>query len=217
MGFDTGVPLQVFLDKLPGGLLVTLEATLGSLVIGVALGLCLALVRVAPSRWGARAVEAIVIVGRSLPMPPVLLLVYFSLLTVAPVAPEEAGLLALGLLLAPYVAELFRSGIQAVPHGYVEAAEALGMSAWTVRRRVVLPIALRVMLPALGQIAIANMLNTAFISQIGARDITGVGRNVINAYFATWLWFLIAATYFLMAWPLSRVFAWYERRNRLLL
>ncbi len=217
MGFDTGVPLQLYLDKLPGALLVTIEVTIGSVLIGVVLGLLLAMLRLAPSPLAARVAQWIVVVGRSLPIPPVLLLVYFALLSVVPTAPEEAGLLALGLLLAPYVAELFRSGIQTVPSGLVEAAQALGMSMWTVRRRVVLPIALRIMLPALGQLAIANMLNTAFISQIGARDITGIGRNIINAYFATWLWFLIAATYFLLAWPLSRVFAWYERRNRLLL
>ncbi len=217
MGFDTGVPLESFLEKLPGGLLVTIEVTVGSVLIGLVLGMALALLRLAPSPVGARVVQWVIVAIRSLPIPPVLLLVYFGLLAVAPIAPEEAGLFALGLLLAPYVAELFRSGIEAVPPGLVEAAEALGMSGWTVRRRVVLPIALRVMLPALGQIAIASMLNSAFISQIGARDITGVGRNVINAYFATWLWFLIAATYFALAWPLSRLFAWYERRSALLL
>ena len=217
MGFDTGVPLEIFLEKLPGGLLVTIEVTIGSVLIGLVLGMALALLRLAPSPLGARVVQWVIVVIRSLPIPPVLLLVYFALLSVAPIAPEEAGLFALGLLLAPYVAELFRSGIEAVPPGLVEAAQALGMSGWTVRRRVVLPIALRVMLPALGQLAIASMLNSAFISQIGARDITGVGRNVINTYFATWLWFLIAATYFALAWPLSRLFAWYERRNALLL
>jgi polar amino acid transport system permease protein len=217
MGFDTGVPLQLYLEKLPGGLLVTIEVTIGSLLIGIILGLLLALLRLAPSRAVAALAQWLVVIGRSLPVPPVLLLVYFALLSISPVAPEEAGLLALGLLLAPYAAELFRSGIQTVPAGYVEAAYALGMSAWTVHRRVVLPIALRVMLPALGQLAIANMLTTAFISQIGGRDITGIGRNIINAYFATWMWLLIAVTYFALAWPLSRLFAWYERRNRLLL
>lgn len=217
MGFESGVPLQLYLDKLPGGILVTIEVTVGSLLIGIILGLLLALLRLAPSRAVAGLAQWLVVIGRSLPVPPVLLLVYFALLSISPTAPEEAGLLALGLLLAPYAAELFRSGIQTVPAGYVEAAYALGMSSWTVHRRVVLPIALRVMLPALGQLAIANMLTTAFISQIGGRDITGIGRNIINAYFATWMWLLIAVTYFALAWPLSRLFAWYERRNRLLL
>lgn len=217
MGFDTIKPLEVFLDKLPGGLLVTLEVTLGSMLIGMTLGLLLALARLAPSPLISRAAGWLIVMGRSLPIPPVLLLVYFGMLGVAPIRPEEAGLLSLGLLLAPYIAELFRSGIQTVSGGLVEAAQALGMSAWTIRRRVILPVALRVMLPALGQIAVANMLNTAFISQIGARDITGIGRNIISTYFATWLWFIVAATYFILAWPLSRVLAWYERRNRLLM
>ena len=110
------------------------------------------------------------------------------------------------------MAELFRSGLRAVPRGMIEAGYALGMSSATVNRRIVVPIAVRVMLPAIGQMAVGTLLNSSLVSVIGGREITTLSRNIIDLYFSTPLWWIVAATYFLMAFPLSRFFSYLERR-----
>ena len=121
-------------------------------------------------------------------------------------------MLALGVNLAFYMAELYRSGLQAVPKGSIEAGYALGMSSAVVNRRIVLPIAVRIMLPAIGQMAVGTLLNSSLVSVIGAREITTLSRDIIDLYFSTPLWWFVAATYFLLAFPLSRFFSWLERR-----
>ena len=77
---------------------------------------------------------------------------------------------------------------------------------------VVVPVATRVMLPAIGQLIVGMLLNSAYVSQIGARDITGVARNIINSMFTTEIWLVVALTYFLIAFPVSRFLSWLERR-----
>ncbi len=205
--------LTLYLERLPAAFMVTLTVTLGAVLIGMVLGLMLALARLAPVPLVARAAQIAIAVLRTIPVPPFFLLVYFSIVsTIYTIEPAYAGMLALGILLTPFMAEIFRSGIQHVRSGQIEAGLALGMSEWLVRRRIVLPIALRLMLPAIGATIIVTLLNSAFVAVIGAKDITGMSRNIINAYFTSELYFVVALTYFMMAYPMSRILALLERR-----
>ena len=131
-----------------------------------------------------------------------------------PIDATVAGMIAVGLHFTPYMAEVLRSGIAAIPNGQMEAGFALGFSGIMVQRRVVVPLAVRIMLPAVGQLIIGMLLNSAFVSQIGARDVTGMARNIINAAFTTELWLVVALTYFVIAFPISRLLAWLEKRIR---
>lgn len=218
MDFFSSVPFQQYAGLLPTALLITAEMTIGGTIVASLGGLLLALG--SRTRW--RAVVAVcrglTYFVRSVPQPPALLLVYFTLQAlIGTTAPEYASMIALGLILAPWMGELFRAGIQAVPVGLVEAGRMLGLSERDVQLRVILPLAIRIMFPAFGQLVIGLMLSTSIASQIGAKDVTGAARPIIDGYFSTELWFVVAAVYFLIAFPVSRLLNTLERRTAVVL
>ena len=204
--------LATFIERLPAALGVTLRVTAGAAAIALVLGTLVALGRSSQKPVRAAFFAGIIYVGRCIPLPPLQLLVYFFFLSLLPIEASVAGMIAIGLNFMPYVAEILRAGIATVPKSQVEAAEALGLSDNLVRRRVIVPLAIRIVLPAVGQLVIAMLLNSAYVSQIGARDITGMGRNIINAMFSTDLWLVVAVTYFIVAFPISRFLSWLEKR-----
>jgi ABC-type amino acid transport system permease subunit len=89
------------------------------------------------------------------------------------------------------------------------------MSRITVQRRVVIPQAVRTMLPVIGQFTVGTLINSSFVSAIGGQELTGTARDVIDLNFATGLWWVLAATYFIIAFPLSRLLALWEKRLQL--
>jgi His/Glu/Gln/Arg/opine family amino acid ABC transporter permease subunit len=209
-------PFQLYYRALPSAVFNTLLITALSVALGTLLGLGLAIMRLSRIRVVSATARLIIDVGRSVPILVVLYLVYFGILAlVFAIPPVAAAILAIGLKLGVYMAELFRSGIRAVPRGQIEAAHALGMSGTRVQRRIVLPIAIRIMLPAIGQYTVGTLLDSSFASVIGAPEITGRSRNIIDLFFTTELWILVAATYVLLAFPMSRLFVQLERRYAL--
>ena len=206
------ISLVKYFSSLPKALLVTLEVTIGATIIALLIGLLLALMRVSKSKYLYYPAGILIYIGRCVPLPPLQLLVYLSITTYILMEPKIAGIIAIGLFTIPYMAELFRSGIQDVSIGMKEAGTSLGMSKWVLAKRIIVPVAVRTMLPAIGQLMVGTMINSAFVSQIGAKDITGMARNIINAFFSTELWIVVAVTYFLIAFPLSRALNWLERR-----
>lgn len=206
--------VRLYAASLPAAILTTLEITVGGATIATVGGLLLALGSMSARRPVVLLSRALTYVARSIPQPPALLLAYFGLeVVVGASQPDEAAMIALGVLLAPWVGELFRSGIKAVPVGVIEAGQALGLSEAAVQRRIVFPIAFWTMFPTYGQLMVGLMLSTAIASQIGAKDITGLARPIINGFFASELWPVVAAVYFFVAFPLSRVLNWIERRQ----
>jgi polar amino acid transport system permease protein len=204
--------LHLFLTRLPGALLTTCIVTAGAVVVAVGTGVILALLRASRSRSIAMPAAALIYIGRCIPLPPLQFLIYFSLLSAFRLDSIYAGMLAVGLYYVAPMGELFRSGIGSVPPGQIEAAFALGMDGGRVRRRIVIPIALRIMLPAIGQLVVGILISSSFVSQIGAKDLTGMARNIINDLFTPELWLVVAFVYFAIAFPLSRVLSWLERR-----
>jgi His/Glu/Gln/Arg/opine family amino acid ABC transporter permease subunit len=206
-------PFQLYYRALPSAVANTLLITALSIALGTVLGLALAVLRMSANRVVSTTARIVIDVGRSVPILVVLYLVYFGILAlVFAIPPVGAAILAIGLKLGVYMAELFRSGFGAVPRGQIEAASALGMSGSQVQRRVVIPIAIRVMLPAIGQYTVGTLLDSSFASVIGAPEITGRSRNIIDLFFSTELWILVALTYIVLAFPLSRLFLRLERR-----
>lgn len=214
MGFSVNFPdaLNLYLQRLPLAFATTLAVTLGALAISITLGMILALARLSAIRWLSQIAQIVINVLRATPVPPFLYLVYFSILgLVFPISPDQAGTLAIGILIAPYIAELFRSGLQSVPKGLLEAGMTLGMSSMLVRWRITIPLAIRIMLPALGQAAVATLLDSASIAVLGSREIMGIARNIINGLFTPELYFVVAVTYFVIAFPASRLLARAEK------
>ena len=203
--FD-GRHVRLFLQ----GALATISISTAAMALAVVLGLGLAVARL-PSRRRWRRVlgglgTAYVEVFRGTPVLLQLYVIYFGLAPVLALDAYAAAILGLGLNYAAYEAEIYRAGIQAVPRGEIEAAQALGMTGALTFRRVVLPQALRVSLPGMTNDFIALLKDSALVSVITVVELTK--RMTIAAVdVADWLLpgVLCALLYLAMSYPLSRL------------
>lgn len=120
---------------------------------------------------------------------------------------------ALSLFYAAFIAEVFRAGIQSVPIGQIEAGRAIGLSGFAIMRKVVLPQAIRNMLPALGNDLISLMKDTSLVSVLAVRELTQMARLYTGSTFRFREGFLILTVmYVTMTLGLSLLLRWYEKR-----
>lgn len=157
----------------------TLLATaLGSL-LAIALGLVFAIIRRSRIPVLAQVVTAIVEFIRSTPLPIHLLFLFYAVPTFGPtLAPMTAGVIGLGVHYACYYTEVYRAGIEAVPAGQWEASTALHLSPTITWRRVVLPQAVRNVLPALGNYVVAMFKETPFLLLITVPELVLTARTI---------------------------------------
>lgn len=195
------------------GLGVTLELTGWSLLFTVAFGLTAALLQRSAS-WAGHAVARIYVeIVRNTPLLVQLYLVYFILAPILDIDRFVAAVLALAIFEGAFAAEIFRAGIEAIPHGQWEGGQALGLSPYAVYRRVILPQALRLVLPPLTGLAISLIKHSSIVSVIAVADLTTEGRNLIADTFMTFeLWFTVAALYLAVTTSLSLLVSGLERR-----
>jgi polar amino acid transport system permease protein len=121
---------------------------------------------------------------------------------------------ALALGYGAYLAEIYRAGIQSISRGQMEAARSLGMTYWEAMRHVILPQAIRVILPPLGNDFIAMLKDSSLISIASVYELTGQGRLYISRTFDTFTgWYVVSYTYLVMTLCLSAVVRVLERRT----
>ena len=195
------------------GLAVTLELTGWSLLLTIGLGLAAALLQ-RSSSWAGHAVARVYVeIVRNTPLLVQLYLVYFVLAPILDLDRLIAAVLALAIFEGAFAAEIFRAGIEAIPRSQWEAGRALGLSPYAVYRCVILPQAIRLVLPPLTGLAISLIKHSALVSVIAVADLTTEGRNLIADTFMTFeLWFTIAAMYLILTTSLSLLVTWLERR-----
>jgi polar amino acid transport system permease protein len=206
---------ELFLGPLLKGLIVTLEISALALVLTVGIGLGAALLRLSGSTAGRWLVTGYVEAIRNTPLLVQLYLVYFILAPIIGLDRFWAGVLCLAVFEGAFAAEIFRGGIMAVRRGQWEAAWALGLSRATAYRTIVIPQALRVILPPLAGLAVSLVKHSAIVSVIAIFDLTNEGRNVISDTFLTFeIWLTVAVLYLLVTVTLSLLVQALERRLR---
>lgn len=195
------------------GLGVTLELTAWSLLLTIVFGLIAALFQQSRS-WSAHALARLYVeIVRNTPMLVQLYLVYFMLAPLLDLERFSAAVLALALFEGAFAAEIFRAGIEAIPHGQWDAGRALGFSTTSLYRHIILPQAIRLVLPPLTGLALSLIKHSALVSVIAVAELTTEGRNLIAETFMTFeLWFTVAALYLLLTISLSLLVSWLERR-----
>ncbi|AXC49483.1 ectoine/hydroxyectoine ABC transporter permease subunit EhuC [Paracoccus suum] len=203
-----------YLTLILQGAWVTVQLT----VMGCALALVVAFVagmgRIAPwapVRWLA---TAYIEFFRGTSIFVQLFWIYFVLpLTGLALSPMQAGVLALGLNVGAYGAEVVRGAILAVPKDQYEATVALNLTGWQRMRHVILPQALPLMLPTFGNNAIELLKGTAIVSLISLSDMTFQAQVVRSQTGNTMVPFLtILVLYFVLSLVISRLMRWVERR-----
>jgi aspartate/glutamate/glutamine transport system permease protein len=164
-----------------GGLLMTLEISVLAFLLAMGLGITIAVFRVAPLGPLRALGTAYVEFFRNIPLLVQIFFVFFGLPSVGLQVPAFwCGVLALGMYTAAFVAEAIRSGIAAVPTGQLEAALATGMRYVQAMRLIVLPQALRLTIPPLGNTTLNMIKNSSLVSAISIADILGTA-NLIGA------------------------------------
>ncbi|WP_197490749.1 ABC transporter substrate-binding protein/permease [Planctomyces sp. SH-PL62] len=188
---------------------VTLFLSFGSMPLAMMIGLAVALGRMYGPGWLRGLLAAYVELIRGTP----LMLQLYVLFFVLKLPPWVAGIAGLALNYSAYEAEIYRAGLQAVPRGQMEAAMALGMSRWTALRRVVIPQAVRIVIPPVSNDFIALFKDTSVCSVITLVELTKQYSILANSTggvveFAA----ATAAIYLAMSLPLSWFSRWSERR-----
>lgn len=182
---------------------------------GSVLGLAIALARTSGTRWLPMLALGFIKLFQGTPLLLQLFLIFFG----APVFGVEinpwiAAGAALTLNSAAFLGEIWRGCIEAVPHGQVEAALALSLSWFDRMRDVILPQAMRIAVPPTVGYLVQIIKGTSLAAIIGFTEITRAGQIVNNATFEPLLVFSsVAALYFLLCWPLSRLAQRLERRQ----
>ena len=203
------------------GLWVTVQLLVITSLIGLALSVPLALARLSRSPLIALPAAAYSGFFRGTPLLVQIYLIYYGLAQFGFVRHSflwdvlrysyPCALIAFSLNMTAYVAEVVRGGILGVPRGEVEAATALGMRPWTRTKRIILPRAYGLMLPALSNEVVIQLKSTSLASTITLLDVTGVGRRLAAASYSTDPLLVAGAIYIVLTFVIARIFRGLER------
>lgn len=199
--------IQTALPHLIHGAFVSLEIAGLALTIGLIGGVVLGILQTNNSKPVQVLVSIFTTIIRGTPMLIQIVFLYYvvSLLGVN-FSPLWSAILAIGINSSAYISQIIRSGIQAVPHGQIEAAQTLGISKVDTLRYVILPEALRVVLPALGNESITLIKDSSLASLIGVVELYKEGQTIISqTYDALSIYSATAALYLIMTTTLSYI------------
>ncbi len=222
MNWDWDVIIKYY-PKLLEGAWLTLELVVISGLIGVMLAVPIALLRASKSPWVRFLPFCFIYFFRGTPLLIQIFLIYYgasqfdavreSALWVVLKEPYWCAIIAFTLNTAAYSAELFRGAIQAIPNGELEAADAFGMDWWTKTRRIVLPRAFGIALPAYGNEVVLMLKSSALASTITLLDLTGMARTIqARTYTPVELFTAAGVIYLLMAAVVIGAFRLMENR-----
>ncbi|HEY6336007.1 MAG TPA: amino acid ABC transporter permease [Alphaproteobacteria bacterium] len=198
------------------GLLMTVELTLVVIVICLVCGLLVALGGM--SRFGLLRwfIKGYIEVIRGTPLLLQLIYVYYVLPEIGiRLDSFTAGVIALSLNYSAYISEVYRSGIQAISRGQHDAAAALGMTHALAMRRIILPQAIRIVIPSLGNYFIGLFKDTALCSVVSIQEVVFTAQILAARNFQYFtLYTVTGVLYFVVSFPAARLVGYLERMTR---
>lgn len=206
-------PYWTILNFLPDGLLVTFKITLMSIVFTIPIGLITGLGRLSQNRIINMLASTYVEVVRGIPLLMQLFYIYYGLGSLLKVPPTVAAVTALSLCYGAYMGEVFRAGILSIPKGQTEAARSLGFNRTQTMFLVILPQAMKTIIPPVGNECIALLKDTSLVSVIAVADLLRRGREYASQtfeYFETYT--MIALVYLVITLVLSKGMSLIEGR-----
>ena len=199
-----------------GGLVLTILLSGAALVLALPLGLALGIARVSPYRAVSLPVAGLVQVVRAVPLLLVLFWVYFFLPAVTGVRTSQATTMLMVLVVfdSIYLAEIVAAGIRALPAGQLESARSLGLGYGAALRHVVLPQTLRHGLPSIVNQLVSTIKATSLGYIIGLSEVSFIATQINTLVFtrAVEVYLILALTYFILCFGLSRLAFLLERR-----
>ncbi|MCD7778276.1 MAG: amino acid ABC transporter permease [Clostridiales bacterium] len=214
--------LQESLPVLLKGAGLTLRLTIVTLPFAVLLGLVACILGMTNIRdlkfvsWLLRSISNVYIaVIRGTPILVQVFFIYFGVTQFLDIrmTAYTAGVISLSLNAGAYLSEIFRGGIQAVNKGQMEAARSLGLPYGNSMVKIILPQALRIVIPSIVNQFIITLKDTSIISVIGLMELTMQGKQIIaRTYKSFYIWIMVGVIYFIMNYVLSKISQYIERR-----
>lgn len=203
-----------FFPILMNGVALTIVVTIGSLLLSTVLGLVWAMMRVSGIRALSMLSASLINVIRGIPIIVLLFYLYFVMPDLGvTLSALQAAILGLGIAYSAYQAENFRAGIEAIDKGQIEAAQSIGMGWWLTMRRVVLPQAVRIVLPPYGNVMIMMLKDSSQASTITVAELALQGKLIASSTFKnTSVFTLVALMYLTMSIPLILLVRHFEKR-----
>jgi polar amino acid transport system permease protein len=200
-------------EELFWGTVLTLELSAISMVLSLILAVFGALGRTGGPRWLRAVIAGYVELIRNTPFLVQVFVIYFGLPSVGVrLDSDVCAVLAMVLNGSAYTIEIVRAGIESIGHGQTEAARALGLHRLQTFRLIVLPQALKAVLPPLGSQFILLMLNSSIVSVISADELTAAAQDIQSRTFRSFEAYIVAMViYFALSMLFSGVFASVER------
>lgn len=209
-----------YIDSLFRGFLLTLEISFFAVIIGFLLGLLIALIETGKARWLAPfkfICRIYVTIIRGTPMALQLFIMFFVIFAIRDFPQIVTAVLAFAFNSAAYASEIIRGGILSVDAGQTEAGLALGLSSFTIFRKIVAPQAIKNIIPALGNEIITVIKETAIVSMVGMYDLNmaakdiGSGQNMASYVVPM---FVAALFYLAVVYLISFIIKQIEKRMR---
>lgn len=203
-----------FFPILMSGVALTIIVTIGSLLLSTVLGLVWAMMRVSGIKALSMLSASLINVIRGIPIIVLLFYLYFVMPDLGvTLSALQAAILGLGIAYSAYQAENFRAGIEAIDKGQIEAAQSIGMGWWLTMRRVVLPQAVRIVLPPYGNVMIMMLKDSSQASTITVAELALQGKLIASSTFKnTSVFTLVALMYLTMSIPLILLVRHFEKR-----
>lgn len=210
--------LGLLKDSLPSllsGLSVTIEIAVISLILAVILGIILGIFSISTSKILKGIATVYIYIVRGTPLMVQALFLFFGVGQALGIRfdPMVAGIMTLTVNASAYMAEIFRGGIQAVDHGQMEAARSLGLSYSKAMIKVILPQAVKIMIPSILNQFIVTLKDTSILTVISIRELTSSGQIIIARNFKSLeMYAIIACMYFILITILTLVSSYIERK-----
>jgi polar amino acid transport system permease protein len=213
---DTFLNSDVMISAFPQllrGLWMTIALGVVSIVIGVTAGLIVSLIRLYAPKPLQLLMIAYIDIMRAMPMLVVLILIYYALPFVGiSFSAWWSAILGFSIVLAAYSAEVFRSGIESVPRGQFEAAAALGIPFLITLYKVVLPQAVRIVIPPTTSNCVSMFKDTSLASTVALPELLKEGQNAQGLYANPSPLIMAALIYIILLWPMVRLVSVLEKR-----
>jgi polar amino acid transport system permease protein len=192
-----GAYLEI-IQFVPDGIMITFEVTVLSIGLALVIGLFTGLGRISKNPVINGIASLYVEVIRGIPLLVQLFYIYFALGRIIQMPPLPSAVLAMSICYGAYMGEIFRAGIQAIPKGQTEAARSLGMTPAQSMYHVILPQAVKTILPPVGNEFVALLKDSSLVSILAVADLLRRGREYASQSFAYFETYTMVALVYLM-------------------
>ncbi len=206
-------PYLSIIKFVPDGILITFQVTVESILLALVIGLFTGLGRISKNRYVNGVASLYVEIIRGIPLLVQLFYIYYALAKFVNIPDMLSAVIAMAVCYGAYMGEVFRAGIQAISKGQMEAARSLGMTSSQAMIHVILPQAVRTILPPVGNEFVALLKDSSLVSILAVSDLLRRGREYASetfTYFETYT--VIALVYLIITLFFSKLISIMEER-----